>query len=576
MARYSYAVNSITPTATGDTANLANSTYLAAVQGGSGTQQLKINEVYMGGEAASSSSPTVMVLARDSTVGTGSVSGGYTALLDASATAPGTLARNTITNGTTLPQRSSTLHLLHLSYNAYGGIVRWVARPGEEITVVGNTASLGEVSLSAFTGGTPGQMSSHIIYELEASAVIFASATWWRPYPQVEPPPNALLGTLHLVKPTLPRGRLLDWPVPLRDPRALDYLTLDTVSYMPAVVPSTQVVRDPTFAPGFKPTFLTVDQPPNNLVTLAAIHPFPPIVFGHSLISELYQPIGYRYFDQSWWFDRSLEKLLPPVTPRRPTDTGTPMPARATPQDWIWSGETTRGIPTSALHTTVGRFYDWPTPMPRQIVQADSYSQPHILQILPIYRPFQQNDWPNPWPRAFFTEGLPSLNRYAFLPPPTVLYAYTLGQAIQILATAGFTVDPVIIWQYSATVPYYYVISQLPVAGDVINYQSIPIQLTVSAGPAPPSLQTVAVPNLLGLPQLMAMEIISATSLNLGVTSFVLSPTIAINTVTAQSPAPGTEVEPYSAINLTICSGPQQDTLIGDPYTIPNVSSLAS
>jgi hypothetical protein len=166
MARYSYAVNSITPTATGDTANLANSTYLAAVQGGSGTQQLKINEVYMGGEAASSSSPTVMVLARDSTVGTGSVSGGYTALLDASATAPGTLARNTITNGTTLPQRSSTLHLLHLSYNAYGGIVRWVARPGEEITVVGNTASLGEVSLSAFTGGTPGQMSSHIIYEL--------------------------------------------------------------------------------------------------------------------------------------------------------------------------------------------------------------------------------------------------------------------------------------------------------------------------------------------------------------------------------------------------------------------------
>ena len=70
------------------------------------------------------------------------------------------------TAATTKPQRSATLHLLHLSFNAYGGIVRWVARPGEEISIVGNTASLGEASLSCLNAGTPGAMSAHILYEL--------------------------------------------------------------------------------------------------------------------------------------------------------------------------------------------------------------------------------------------------------------------------------------------------------------------------------------------------------------------------------------------------------------------------
>ncbi len=68
-------------------------------------------------------------------------------------------------SATTDPQRSSTLKLLNIGFNAFGGIYRWVAAPGEEISIVGNTASLGEVSLSAFTGGTPGAMGSHIIYE---------------------------------------------------------------------------------------------------------------------------------------------------------------------------------------------------------------------------------------------------------------------------------------------------------------------------------------------------------------------------------------------------------------------------
>ena len=167
MALYSLSWTSITPVAVADATNFTDSQYACILQGGSSTMRLGINEVYIGGEAASPSSPTIMVLARDSTVAaTVTAAPCRNAALDGSAVAPGTLAVFGHIS-TTKPQRSATLHLLHLSFNAYGGIARWQARHGEEITVVGNTASLGEVSLSAFTGGTPGATSGHILYELK-------------------------------------------------------------------------------------------------------------------------------------------------------------------------------------------------------------------------------------------------------------------------------------------------------------------------------------------------------------------------------------------------------------------------
>ena len=66
----------------------------------------------------------------------------------------------------TQPQRSSTLHLLNCSLNAFGGVYFWRANKWDECpTILGNTASLGEVSLSAYTGGTPGAIGVHAIYE---------------------------------------------------------------------------------------------------------------------------------------------------------------------------------------------------------------------------------------------------------------------------------------------------------------------------------------------------------------------------------------------------------------------------
>lgn len=154
-----------TPTATADTTNLVDNTYQGVVQGGSATQRVNVIEVMETGQAGASS-PTLMVLARDTTVAVTVTLG--TAQSDAPLDgATAALAAPPVVGNvaTTKPQRSATAKLLNLAYNAFGGIIRWVAAPGEEISVVGNTQPLGEVSLSAFTGGTPGLMGSHIIYE---------------------------------------------------------------------------------------------------------------------------------------------------------------------------------------------------------------------------------------------------------------------------------------------------------------------------------------------------------------------------------------------------------------------------
>ncbi len=167
MAKRITAITTITPTATADTANLVDATYMGIIQGGSATQRVNILEVFEGGQAGASS-PTFMLLSRDSTVAGATVSlgtGETDAAMDAATAA---LAAPPVVGNTTSgtkPQRSSTLHLLNLSFNAFGGVVRWVAAPGEEMSIVGNTASLGEVSFSAFTGGTPGAMGAHVIYE---------------------------------------------------------------------------------------------------------------------------------------------------------------------------------------------------------------------------------------------------------------------------------------------------------------------------------------------------------------------------------------------------------------------------
>lgn len=165
MARYSLAYGQKTMVGVADGAAMTDNGYAVVLLGGSTTMQVRVNEVYIGGESTSST-PTSMALGRDSTIaatGLGNVNI-FNVLQDASATAPGTLA-TAAGSSTTKPIRSATLgHLLNLSLNTFGGIARWQARYGEEITAIGNTASLGELSLSSVTGN--GIISGHMLYEL--------------------------------------------------------------------------------------------------------------------------------------------------------------------------------------------------------------------------------------------------------------------------------------------------------------------------------------------------------------------------------------------------------------------------
>lgn len=165
MAKRSFAVRVITPTATADAANLANDTHCGVMQGGTAIQRNHISEIMLGGQAGASA-PTIMMAGMNSLAATVIVLGiGELAPLD-SATEDLVAPADIGTSTTVLAQRSATLGaLLQLSFNAFGGIVRWLAAPGEEIGMVGLAVDTGSFSLSAFTGGTPGALSSHIIFE---------------------------------------------------------------------------------------------------------------------------------------------------------------------------------------------------------------------------------------------------------------------------------------------------------------------------------------------------------------------------------------------------------------------------
>lgn len=165
MGKRSFSATTYTPTATADTTNLANATY-QALGANSALIGLNVIEIYIGGEA-SASSINLQQFARDSTLG-----GSLTALAAPNSDGPmvgfgaAAIALSFVAAGTN-PQRSASITAarLILALNAFGGIVRWVAAPGEEWGIFGVTVNISESSLSCFTGGSAGLIGSHIVYE---------------------------------------------------------------------------------------------------------------------------------------------------------------------------------------------------------------------------------------------------------------------------------------------------------------------------------------------------------------------------------------------------------------------------
>lgn len=167
MAKRVFQASNFTPTATADAAALSNATYMA-LQGGSGTQLINVEEILVSGFAGASS-PTILQFARDSTVGatvTALAAPNSDGPMHPSTAALGAAPVSFVAAGTS-PQRSNSTSnpRLNLGLNAFGGIIRWQCAPREEWGILGNTAALGESSLSAFTGGTPGAISAHMVYE---------------------------------------------------------------------------------------------------------------------------------------------------------------------------------------------------------------------------------------------------------------------------------------------------------------------------------------------------------------------------------------------------------------------------
>lgn len=168
MAKRLFQASNFTPTATADTAAMANATYMA-IRGGSGTQRIDVLDFMISGLAPSTSSPTILQFARHSTVATTPTalaapnSDGPTDPASAALAAPPVTFVAAAAGG----QRSATTTdaRLNLAFNAQGGLIRYNSAPGQQFVILGNTANFGEASLSAFTGGTVGAISAHIEYE---------------------------------------------------------------------------------------------------------------------------------------------------------------------------------------------------------------------------------------------------------------------------------------------------------------------------------------------------------------------------------------------------------------------------
>jgi hypothetical protein len=165
MAMWSFTVASFTTAAVADATNYTDNTYMG-LMGGSTTQRLVVKKLRIGGQATSSA-PQYALLSRDSIVQatpTALTTGQSNSALDP-ATAALAAPMVAFTASTTKPQRSATLKFGNYSFNAFSGIAAEEWQLGEEPTILGNTASFGEMSLSFFTGTTAGLVGAHIVYE---------------------------------------------------------------------------------------------------------------------------------------------------------------------------------------------------------------------------------------------------------------------------------------------------------------------------------------------------------------------------------------------------------------------------
>lgn len=161
-----FAVAGFTTEAVADTTGMANNKYMG-LKGGTSTQRTKILGVYAAGLETSTSSPQKLLLAFDSTVvvtPTALTTGESDTEEDPATAALTNPVISFTAQGGTAPQRAKK-YLASCAFNAIGGVMNRAFPYGREPAMLGNAANAGEVSLSGFTGTTPGAISGEIRFE---------------------------------------------------------------------------------------------------------------------------------------------------------------------------------------------------------------------------------------------------------------------------------------------------------------------------------------------------------------------------------------------------------------------------
>jgi len=137
MPMYNVANGGFTPTAASVSLSVTSTS----------TSMDRIVEWFLGGEATSST-VNRMAIARSTAVGT-TPTAVTPSLLNPRSAAANFTAASAFTGG---QPTFATVALATLAFNAFGGVVRWVAAPGEEMYVIGSTAGDTQITLRSVSG----------------------------------------------------------------------------------------------------------------------------------------------------------------------------------------------------------------------------------------------------------------------------------------------------------------------------------------------------------------------------------------------------------------------------------------
>lgn len=150
MAFFGASVSPATPGTTNDVLTLT----------GASARKCLVHEISVSG-LGTASAANELIAVRPSTLGITPVAQTPAPMDIDSAAAGATIA----TGWTTQPVITSVVSQLRLGCNSNGGIYRWVAKPGEEISLRSNaTVSQSQLSLRFSLGGAQ-QMGVHLIFE---------------------------------------------------------------------------------------------------------------------------------------------------------------------------------------------------------------------------------------------------------------------------------------------------------------------------------------------------------------------------------------------------------------------------